>query len=123
VHHQYCGQLGKQAQLPGGGDAVDRQSSWQSADRLSAVFAASLDGRQSAARRGTCAALGQVQDQAAACAGADPRGCEGEGGSRCCADGRGVWNERRSAPGDYGLRAGLCGSHHLDNQSARGARG
>src|SRR6516164_4704434 len=43
VHHQYCGQLGKQAQLPGGGDAVDRQSSRQPDDRLSTVSAAGVD--------------------------------------------------------------------------------
>lgn len=57
-----------------------------------------------------------------ACAGADPRGCEGEGGSWCRADGRGLWNEQWSAPGDHGLGVGLCGSHHLDCQSAPGAR-
>src|SRR5215471_7653610 len=48
VHHQYCGQLGNASrasagQLPGGGDAVDRQPSCQSADRLSALSAEGVD--------------------------------------------------------------------------------
>ena len=116
VHHQYCGQLGKQ-------DAVDRQSSWQSADRLSAVSAAGVDGRQIAARQGACAILDQVQDQTSACTGADLRGRDGEGGPRCRADGRELRDEQRSAPSDHGLGAGLRGSHHLDRQSASDARG
>jgi hypothetical protein len=87
------------SQLPGGGDAVDRQSSWQFANRLSVVSAAGVDGRQIAARQGACAVVDQVQDQTAACAGADPCGGGGERGSRCRTDGRGLRDEQRSAPG------------------------
>ncbi len=60
--------------MPGGGDAVDRQPSRQPADRLSTVSAAGVDQRCVPPRQGACSARDHVQDQAADCAGADPRG-------------------------------------------------
>jgi DDE superfamily endonuclease len=45
VARQYCGQLDKQGQLPGGGHPVDCQPLGQLADRLPAVSAAGMDGR------------------------------------------------------------------------------
>jgi SRSO17 transposase len=77
VHHQYCGQLGKQANCQVAVTLSIANGHGSLPIAYPAVFAAGVDGRQSAARRGACAALGQVQDQAAACAGADPHGCEG----------------------------------------------
>jgi len=39
VARQYCGQLGKQEQLSGGGESVVDHRAWQCADRLAAVLA------------------------------------------------------------------------------------
>src|SRR5260370_99391 len=51
-------------QLPGGGDAVDRQPSCQSSDRLSALSAARVERRRGPPQRGSCSSRDQVQDQA-----------------------------------------------------------
>jgi len=109
------------SQLPGGSDAFHRQSSRQFADRYRRTCR-SMDGRQIAARQGACAR---------------PRsGSRPNRSSRWSrsarrwrrtwlavpTDGRGLWNEQRSAPGDHGLGAVLSGIHHLEPQSAWCAR-
>ena len=123
VHHQYCGQLGKQAncQVAVTLSIANHQGSLPIAYRLYLPRAWTDD--RSRRAQGACAALDQVQDQAADRAGADPRRCGGEGGSRYRADGRKLWSQQWSALGDHGLGAELRGSHHLDRQSAPRARG
>jgi hypothetical protein len=92
-------------------DAVDRQPSCQPADRLSTVSATGLDQRQVPPRQGACSARDQVQDQAADCAGADPRG---SAGGRCPGvvlmdASYGCNSALRQAI--TGVEAALCGSH------------
>jgi len=91
------------------------------ADRLSAVSAAGVDD-DAAVAKGACSGRDQVQDQAADCAGADPRGSEG---GRCS----GVVLMDASYGNNSKLRqdsrdwAQLRRSHHTDRQSTPGARG
>ena len=51
VARQYCGAAGQDGQLSDRGDAIDRQSSCQSADRLSALSARNLGERRRASRK------------------------------------------------------------------------
>src|SRR6202167_4232566 len=68
-------------QLPGRGDAVDRQSSGQSADRVSAVSARGMGQRRGAALEGSRPRRREVPDQAGDRAETDQGGAHGGGGA------------------------------------------
>ena len=54
VHHQYCGQPGKQANCQVVVNIVDRQSSCQLANRLQALSAEAMDRRRGPSQEGAC---------------------------------------------------------------------
>src|SRR5271165_310414 len=63
-------------ELPSGGDALDRESPCQLADRLSAVSAADMGGRPSTPQEDARPQSGEVPDQAADRAQTNPGGVE-----------------------------------------------
>src|SRR5215471_7010232 len=109
-------------QLSGGGDAVDRQSSCQPADRLSTVSAEGLGRRCRATQQGACARGDPLQDQAADRAGPAWRGAGGGRRARRRADGCELRYQQRAACRDRRAGAHLCGRHPADRQSAGGGR-
>src|SRR5262245_57570400 len=90
VARQYCGQLGKQDNCPGGGVAVAGQLRRQPAGGVSAVSSAKLGLRCGSLQEGRCARGGRLSDQARDRARSDPRRPCGEPAAWTCADGCGL---------------------------------
>src|SRR3984957_18058235 len=114
VVRQYCGRLGKTDN--GRGDAVDRQSSGQSADRVSAVSARGMGQRRGAALEGSRPRRREVPDQAGDRAEKDQGRAHGRRGARRRADRRrlrGRWRIPRRRHGDG---PDLCGGRAVDDQ-------
>ena len=119
VHHQYCGEARQAGQLSGGGDAVDRQSSCQPADRLSALFAEGLGRRCGAPQQSPCSRGDPLSHQAADRAGADQRGAGGGRRARRRVDGCELRHQHGASHRHRRAGAHLCGRHPADRQSAR----
>ena len=117
VHHQYCGELGKQANCQVA-VTLDRQSSCQLADRLSVISAGEMGRRRGPPQEDAYSARDRVQDQAADRARTNPRGFGSGCATWCCPDGRELRLEPRAARRRQRGGAQLCGCHRVDRQSA-----
>ena len=105
---------GQDGQLSDRGDAIDRQSSCKSADRLSAVSARNLGERRRASRKGACSRGRRIQDQAADCARPDRGRPEGRRGQGRRADRRRLRLRRGLPRWRHGAGVGLCGGRAID---------
>src|SRR5271170_3656326 len=110
-------------QLPGRGDAVDRQPSGESADRVSAVSTRGLGQRRGAALEGSRPRRREVPDQTGDRAETDQGRAHGRRGARRRADRRRLRVRWRIPRRRHGDGADLCGGRAVDDQRLASWRG